>query len=153
VSPLSDEDRLTLVRWIDLGCPLDLDFDPKKPERRGFGWMADETRPTLTLTYPRPGRNEPLSAIVLGIHDFDSGVDIASLDVRASLPLQGRKAGENLANLFEAGRAGAWRLALDAPIDNLAEGVIKVQVRDRAGNLTRLDRVFSVSPQSLPTTK
>ena len=35
VAPLSDEDRLTLVRWIDLGCPIDLDYDPAKPQRRG----------------------------------------------------------------------------------------------------------------------
>src|SRR5205085_9165883 len=27
VAPLSEEDRLTLVRWIDLGCPIDLDYD------------------------------------------------------------------------------------------------------------------------------
>ena len=33
VAPLSDEDRLTLVRWIDLGCPIDLDYDPAQPER------------------------------------------------------------------------------------------------------------------------
>ena len=26
VQPLSDEDRRTIVRWIDLGCPIDLDF-------------------------------------------------------------------------------------------------------------------------------
>ena len=25
VAPLSDEDRLTIVRWIDLGCPIDVD--------------------------------------------------------------------------------------------------------------------------------
>ena len=31
VAGLSDEDRLTLVRWIDLGCPIDLDFDPARP--------------------------------------------------------------------------------------------------------------------------
>ena len=28
VKQLSDVDRRTLVRWIDLGCPIDLDFDP-----------------------------------------------------------------------------------------------------------------------------
>ena len=33
VAPLTDEDRRTLVRWIDLGCPIDLDYDPKQPER------------------------------------------------------------------------------------------------------------------------
>src|SRR5262249_20859135 len=52
VQPLTDEDRRTLVRWIDLGCPLDKDFDPKDPEKRGNGWMLDDQRPTLTLTYP-----------------------------------------------------------------------------------------------------
>src|SRR5262249_55287335 len=44
VAPLSDEDKRTLVRWIDLGCPIDLDYDPKKPEERG-GWMLDDQRP------------------------------------------------------------------------------------------------------------
>src|SRR5262249_54483724 len=55
VAPLNDEDRLTLVRWIDLGCPIDLDYNPAKPEERGYGWMLDDNRPTLTMTYPRPG--------------------------------------------------------------------------------------------------
>ena len=31
VKPLTDEDRRTIVRWIDLGCPIDLDFDPRRP--------------------------------------------------------------------------------------------------------------------------
>jgi hypothetical protein len=31
VKPLTDEDRRTLLRWIDLGCPIDLDYDPKNP--------------------------------------------------------------------------------------------------------------------------
>src|ERR1700747_219756 len=42
VAPLSDEDRRTLVRWIDLGCPVDLAFDPDHPEARGNGWRQDE---------------------------------------------------------------------------------------------------------------
>ena len=48
VAPLSDEDRLTIVRWIDLGCPIDLDFSPANPQASGFGWMLDDHRPTLT---------------------------------------------------------------------------------------------------------
>ena len=47
--PLTDEDRLTLVRWIDLGCPIDLDYDPENPKANGYGWMLDDKRPTLTL--------------------------------------------------------------------------------------------------------
>src|SRR5262249_51666884 len=52
VAPLTDEDRLALVRWIDLGCPIDLDYDPAHPDKRGYGWMCDDNRPTLPLTYP-----------------------------------------------------------------------------------------------------
>ena len=47
VQPLTDEDRRTIVRWIDLGCPIDLDYDPAHPDKRGLGWMLDENRPTL----------------------------------------------------------------------------------------------------------
>ena len=49
------EDRLTLVRWIDLGCPIDLTHDAEKPEDRDRGWTLDDQRPTLTLTYPQAG--------------------------------------------------------------------------------------------------
>ena len=43
VAALSDEDRRTLVRWIDLGCPIDLDYDPAKPQAAGYGWMLDDS--------------------------------------------------------------------------------------------------------------
>src|SRR5262249_22645127 len=69
VPPLCDEDRRTIVRWIDLGCPIDFDYDPRQPEKRGFGWMCDDNRPTLTLTYPRAGSNGPLTRILVGMHD------------------------------------------------------------------------------------
>ncbi len=47
--PLSDEEKRTFVRWIDLGCPIDLDYDPANPQARGYGWMLDDNRPTLTV--------------------------------------------------------------------------------------------------------
>jgi Hydrazine synthase alpha subunit middle domain len=148
VAPLSDEDRFTLVRWIDLGCPLDLDYDAGKPGRRGWGWMADDNRPTLALTWPQPGHNERLTQIVLGMHDYDSGLDARSLEVRASFPVQGRKPGDNLAALFTEGRGSVWRLTFDRPIENLDQGAIEVRVRDRAGNWTRIERSFSVGVQN-----
>ena len=42
VAPLTDEDRLTLVRWIDLGCPIDLDYNPAQPQERGYGYLLDD---------------------------------------------------------------------------------------------------------------
>jgi hypothetical protein len=145
VAPLTDEDRLTFVRWIDLGCPIDLDRDPRHPEGRGQGWMADDQPPTLTLNYPRRGGNSALSRIVVGMHDHETGLDIATFEVVADFPVDGMRAGENLAPRFQAKAAGVWELPFRRPITQLAAGRIVVSVKDRQGNVARIERTFSVS--------
>src|SRR5262249_19249946 len=112
VAPLTDEDKLTLVRWIDLGCPIDLDYDPAKPQERGHGWMLYDNRPTLAVTYPQPGSNAPLTRILVGMHDYDTGLDMASLQVVADFPVNGQAAGDNLAAKFKPKSAGVWELTL-----------------------------------------
>jgi len=144
VAPLSDEDRRTLVRWIDLGCPIDLDFDPKQPDRRGNGWMLDDQRPTLTMTYPRPGRNAALTRILIGMHDYDTGIDAASFTVTADFQIDGIMAGEHLAARFKEVSQGVRELRLTAPIKRLERGTLTVDIRDRQGNLTRIERTISV---------
>src|SRR5262249_8212711 len=148
VAPLSDEDRLTLVRWIDLGCPIDLDYDPAKPTERGYGWMLDDTRPTLTLTYPKTGTNPPLNRILVGMHDYYSGLDMDSFQVVADFPIDGISAGQNLAAKFKAKTPGVWELTLSKPITELSKGLLAVSVKDRQGNITRIDRTFSVGTRS-----
>src|SRR5262249_33950071 len=138
---------LTIVRWIDLGCPIDLDFDPAKPEERGFGWMQDDNRPTLTLTYPKPGANGPLTRIMVGMHDYDSGLDMASFQVVADFSMGGVAAGQNLASKFKAKTPGVWELTIDKPLTELPKGKLTVSVKDRQGNITRIDRTFSVGKQ------
>src|SRR5262249_20084827 len=110
VKPLSDEDRRTIIRWIDLGCPIDLDFDTKEPQKRGYGWMFDDQRPTLTLTYPRAGSNEALSRIVVGMHDYNTGLDMDSFQVIADFPVDDTEAGKDLASKFKAKAPGVWEL-------------------------------------------
>jgi hypothetical protein len=144
VAALTDEDRRTLVRWIDLGCPIDLDFDPMHPERAGKGWMIDDQRPTLTLTYPRAGANAPVSRILVGMHDYYSGVDLDSFSVVADFPLDGLPAGKNLAKKFRALPDSRWELTLARPITDLAKGKLTVCVKDRQGNASRIERTFSV---------
>ena len=146
VKPLTDEDRLTLVRWIDLGCPIDLDFDPKSPERRGQGWMCDDNRPTLTLTYPRPGRNDGLTRLLVGMYDYDTGLDMSSFAVVADFPVDGVTAGENLASRFKPTTRGVWEMKLEKPITDLSRGKMTVSVKDRQGNISRIERTFSVGP-------
>ena len=146
VEPLTDEDRLTLVRWIDLGCPIDFDYDPDHPESRGSGWMCDDQRPTLTLADPKPGPNPSLSRILIGLADAYTGIDSESLRVTADFDIDGIPAGTDLAKNFTRTNAGIWQWRLKKPIQTLPEGKLTIQVKDRQGNLSRIKRVFSVQP-------
>lgn len=144
VAPLTDEDKRTLVRWIDLGCPIDLDFDPAKPQAAGYGWMLDDQRPTLTLAYPRPGANGELRRILVGMHDHGTGIDAASFRITADFAIDGVKPGENLATRFQEKSQGVRELVLKTPIRNLPDGKLTVAVSDRQGNVTRIERTISI---------
>ena len=98
IPSLSDEEKLTFVRWIDLGCPIDLDYDPANPKERGYGWMLDDNRPTLTVFLYKP---LGCWAILVGMHDYDSGLDMDSFSVTADVAIDLVKPGEtNLASLL-----------------------------------------------------
>jgi hypothetical protein len=136
VAPLSDEDKLTLARWIDIGCPIDRD-----PAR---GWLLDEGRPTLTLTSPRAGANATLDRILVGMHDYGSGLDLATFKVSADFAVDGVKPGENLASKFTQVATGIWELRLTHPPSSLPQAKLDVEVRDRQGNRTRIERSFFI---------
>jgi hypothetical protein len=135
VKPLSDEDRRTLVRWIDLGCPVDKTTD---------GWFFDDQRPTLTLTYPQAGNNSRLDRLVVGMHDYGSGLDAASFSVKADFAIDGAKPGDELAGRFTEKGDGVREWKLAAPLGALKRGTLTVAVKDRQGNVTRIERMFSV---------
>ena len=146
VAPLADEDRRTVLRWIDLGCPIDKEFDPNDPARRGLGWMLDDQRPTLTVTYPFAGANDkPLTRILIGAYDYDTGIDPASLTVTADFPIDGVAAGTDVSARFKTKAHGVSELTLATPIAALAHGTLKVSVKDRQGNATVIERSFSVA--------
>lgn len=136
VKPLTDEDRRTLVRWIDLGCPIDL--DPK------YGWHLDDQRPTLTLTSPQPGANPPIERLLIGVYD-SVGLDPASIEVRADFAIGDDAAGTNLAGRFKETAPGVREWKPAAPV-RVAQGTITVVAKDRQGNETRIKRRFSAGP-------
>ena len=136
VPALTDEDKRTLVRWIDLGCPIDLDHDK--------GWFLDDQRPTLTMTLPRAGTNESLTRLLVGMHDTESGLDAESLQVVADFAIDGIAAGQNLAVKFRPASQNVWEYRLAAAPSGLEKGTLTVSVKDRQGNVTRIERTFSV---------
>ena len=144
VAPLTDEDRRTLVRWIDLGCPIDLDYDPYRPERPGYGWMLDDNRPTLTMTYPTAGENPPIERIVIGMYDHYTGIDESSLSVVADFEIDGVAKGEELAPRFKTTSPGVLEWKLRTPITKLERGTLNVTVKDRQRNRTQIKRTFWV---------
>ena len=151
VAPLTDEDRFTIVRWIDLGCPIDLDYDPRQPDARHFGWMLDDNRPTLTLTTPQPGANPSLSRILIGAHDYYTGLEPESFTVTADFPINGIAPGGNLATKFKPLSPGVWELKLAAPMQKLASGKLVVSVKDKEGNTSRIERTFTVGESARTT--
>ena len=107
--------------------------------------MLDDQRPTLTLTSPQPGKNGPLTKLVIGMHDAYTGLDAESLQVTADVPLAGAGPGENLASRFKRTSPGVWEWMLDQPLENLTAAKLDVSVKDKQGNTSRIVRVFSIA--------
>ena len=144
VKPLSDEDRRMIVRWIDLGCPIDLDYDPTNPDLRGFGWAADDKRPTLTLTEPTRGKNKEITRLLIGMTDYNSGLDLDSFSVTTSFTVNGFVAGVNSASEFQMMSDGVYEIKLRNPITSPGEHFINISIKDKQGNITQMKRTFMV---------
>ncbi|MCA8963361.1 MAG: hypothetical protein KDC48_00665 [Planctomycetes bacterium] len=145
VPALTDEDRLTIARWVDLGCPIDVANPPSGPAEKERGWLADDLRPTLTIASPKPGANAAVDRIVVGAFDYGTGLDEDSLRIVASAPIVGAAVDEDLAARFVVTSPGVWTLLLGKPLQLEGACTLVVTVADKAGNVTRLERTFSVA--------
>ena len=137
--PLSEDEKLTFVRWIDLGAPVD-------SGNSDYGWLLDDLRPTLTVSAPRAGNNaSAVSALRFAFVDAHSGIDPASLAVSADFPVNGRPAGAELADLAADLGDGRRQIALQTPIELAENWHLRVAIADQQGNITRVVQAFSVS--------
>jgi|CXWL01.1.fsa_nt_gi hypothetical protein len=141
---LSEDEKLTVARWIDLGCPIDLAAQDGVP---GYGWFADDNRPTVAVSLPRAGGNAlPVTKIRFGLADAVSGVNLATLSVTLDVAVAGRPANAELADLALPVADGVYEIALGGALPNLLGRHLRVAVRDGQGNVTRVDRQFSTVP-------
>ncbi len=145
VPGLSEDEKRTIARWIDLGCPID-------PDQGAYGWFLDDLRPALAVTLPRPGWNSgELGSLLIGAADADSGLADGSLSITADVPMAGRAAGVELADLATSVGDGIWSVALSPPVADVTSAHLHVAIADKQGNVTRVDRRFSVGAGPAPT--
>ncbi len=140
--PLTEDEKMTIARWIDLGAPI---TSKQGGVLTSLGWFADELRPVIDVSQPIAGRQGgPLTQIRLGLFDFYSGLDRASLSVQASFTINGHPPRTQLAPYFAESGDHVWTLDLDAPLTALPRNVLMVSVKDLSGNLHTVTRSFAV---------
>lgn len=142
VAPLSDEEKLTIARWIDLGAPS----DHADAQYARYGWFSDELKPTLYLPPPLIsfGTVPTQMNIVFSAHDQYSGIDWPATSVRANFAVDGLPAGAELAQLFAPTSEGVREYTVRALPARGSVGEITVRVRDRQGNVSERVRKFMV---------
>jgi hypothetical protein len=76
---LTDLEKRTIARWIDLGAPID--FPELNMEgQEGFRYTDDYQLPVINIHQPRKGNNNSKQAII-GFADAKSGLDWSSLTI------------------------------------------------------------------------
>ena len=98
----------------------------------------------LTITLPVAGANPPLDRILIGAHDYCTGLDAESFTVTADFVVNGVAAGENLAPQCKPLSQGVSELKLLEPVKELSRATIVVSVKDKQSNLTSIKRAFTV---------
>lgn len=141
VAPLTNEEKMTIARWIDIGCPINVGQETGSGD---FGWFLDDLRPTLTVSSPRAGHNAgPIATLRIGVADANSGVDASTLSVVADVAINQNPPGTELAPLMTE-TDGVYELTLAPALAAVTDGLLMVEVADGQGNKTRVQLRFSV---------
>jgi hypothetical protein len=144
VPALTEDEKMLFARWIDLGAPS----NRVEPEQAELGWDHDEQKPTLTLAWPEPGRNSVINEFRLGAYDLGSGLDWATLSVKASTAINAQPAGTELAALF-VGDQEIRRLVLTQSLPRETPIELTILIKDVQGNQQEIVRRFVLSDPGL----
>jgi hypothetical protein len=131
---VTEDEKMTIARWIDLGAPINLG---------PYGWFLDDLKPTVHVDVPRAGLlTEALTRIRFGLADANSGVNLSTLSVLASFDVGCQTPVQQLAPLAVEVDDGIYEIQLPSSVRNATRGWVKVSVKDLQGNVTRVDRTF-----------
>jgi hypothetical protein len=71
-------------------------------------------------------------------------VDMKTFRVTADFAIDGVPAGQNLVERFRPTSQGVYELRLEKPVTKLGRGKVTVSIADKQGNVSRVERTFSV---------
>ncbi len=139
-SRLTSDEKLMFARWIDLGAPVDSTNATLRP----LGWFNDEQKPALTVTSPANFTTsfKGLSRISFGAFDNYSGLDRASISVKANFTIDGQPRGTELFARFTE-NDHVWSYAFPAINGRINQPTITFTARDNRGNESKVERVAS----------
>jgi hypothetical protein len=147
VPPLTEDEKLTFARWVDLGCPINLD---ENGPAKDYGWFMDNMRPTLTISSPRQnGTSTPLSEIRVGVADAYKGVRAGSLSIKADFAVNGMAPNTELVSQGSWVDQGVFSISLNEPIKQVAYGHVTASAYDEQGNRTTSNVRFWIDPPTL----
>ncbi len=149
---LSWEERMKIIRWIDIGSPIDISVINTNLGYKSYaGFLEDDLRPTLSLlpSVAQAAKDRKLSRLVIGTYDLESGINPNSLIVTMNRAIGAFPAGTNLASAVTISNGGTVTINLPTPIDLIdGESSIFIEVRDQANHATRIERTYSRAKQA-----
>jgi hypothetical protein len=74
---------------------------------------------------------DPVKVQRFGLDDYESGIDMKSFKVTASVEVNGTRGGESLAPPFRHGAEGIWELPLQRPLPGAGTVCLEVAGRER----------------------
>jgi len=131
---LTDKEKRTIARWVDLGSPVDF------PQTDGMGYTDDYQLPVVNIYTPSVGANNG-TLLKVGFNDAKSGVDWNTLEVSYYRVGSVEQAvAVNAASDVDDKNILTKNLALGA-----GEYVVTVSVKDNAGNIGTASRRFTIN--------
>ena len=131
---ITDEEKRTIARWVDLGSPIDF------PNTEGAGYTDDYQLPVVNIYTPYAGDNAG-ALLKVGFNDAKSGLDWSSLEVRY------HRVGsiEQLVPINVGSDVGAKNILTKNLGLGSGDYVVTVSINDNAGNTGVASRRFSVN--------
>jgi hypothetical protein len=138
---LTDLEKRTVARWIDLGAPIDFP-ELNMAGQEGFRYTDDYQLPVINIQQPKRGENHESLAII-GFTDAKSGLNWNSLAI-SFYPVDGA---ESVQNISQFNLSNRNVITLDLPVMTENRNyILKVEITDNAGNKNIQSTNFSWNP-------